>query len=347
MQRLYREERLLTSDGFELGLFHSASPSDSDVDRRPVLLLHGAAANHLGFGLVPGAQLARALNAQGRDAWLLDFRGTRSSRWLGRGRPPLELIHKLEIDLPAAIRRVLEATGSRELDLVGHSIGGTFSYYIMGGPLGSRVARAVTLCAPATFGGLLGRQSRALALPLRVAEKLSRRLRGFGIDRLARVPGPIPHAVALVQHMRLGTSGAGVRRAWLNHAIEDMSGTDLGELCAWIRQGYLPHPAGGRYEDLCARVTQPVLAIAAARDPLVPPRIVEAGLRSLGSGDKRFVLVGRQHGATRDYAHADLLVAPSAARDVYPSILAWLSAGSREPSSEAAMLNRGSPGCAR
>ena len=66
---------------------------------------------------------------------------------------------------------------------------------------------------------------------------------------------------------------------------------------------------------------------------LVLPRTAFA---KIGSPDTHFRLVGRDHGAQRDYAHADLLLAESARTDVHEPIVDWLvqrDVVSREPPS--------------
>ena len=45
--------------------------------------------------------------------------------------------------------------------------------------------------------------------------------------------------------------------------------------------------------------------------------------------EKRFVLVGRAHGAKNDYAHADVLLAEDARYDVFPAIVDWLGLARR------------------
>ncbi|HRE91280.1 MAG TPA: hypothetical protein PK095_19335, partial [Myxococcota bacterium] len=71
-------------------------------------------------------------------------------------------------------------------------------------------------------------------------------------------------------------------------------------------------------------VRAPALCVISSRDKVVPEPNARHLYRGLGSTDKALLCVDRQSRASRDYAHADILLAPSATRDVLEPIADWL-----------------------
>jgi len=322
----YEAYPVRTDDGFELMLYRSRPTVASlTLDKRPVLLLPGANSNRFTFGVVDGLTLPASLNAAGRDVWILDFRGSRSSTYLRTGNPVINLDRKLDFDLPAAIDVVLRETQAERVDLVGHSLGGVFGYCFCAGPGSDRVGRLVTLASPASFEKFFGLAAKIMHHPTRLLAPVAKRLRGIGIDRAARMPGPLPHAVAMNNHLRLRTLTHRQRRAWLKYGIEDLSGGDLAQLMRWITTGRFVAADGRDRERDLERVHTPTLVIRVEGDGLVPGASVSDAYERLGSEDKALVVIGKAHGATRNYRHADILLAPSAVYDVHPHVVGWLN----------------------
>ena len=73
-----------------------------------------------------------------------------------------------------------------------------------------------------------------------------------------------------------------------------------------------------------ADVFTPTLILCASGDRLIDPDAIVDAHHRLGASEKQLRVIGRAHGATRDYRHADVLLAPAAVRDVYPHIIEWL-----------------------
>ncbi|MEZ4267436.1 MAG: alpha/beta hydrolase [Myxococcota bacterium] len=322
---VYETMKISTPDGYALTLFRSPSCVPLAQPSRPVLLLPGANANHLGFGVDAATSLPALLNAAGIDAWLVDFRGSRSSSFAGEGRPPIDLDRKLDHDLPAAIAAITAHTGASSVDLVGHSLGGLLALLHCGGPGASQVGRVVVVATPATFRGHLGRLTRLAGPSARALAPLAERLPGLAIDRLARVRGPARHLVALHRHVRWRTTDRHARRAWLEGGIEDMAGGDLAQLMRWIGHGRLFGLDGEDYDRRLEAVTAPTLVITAAGDRMLPVASTHETYTRIASVEKEHRIISREHGSTREYGHSDVLLSPHAAVDVHPHIVDWLS----------------------
>ena len=321
----YESVELMTEDGYALRLYRSpASVSSLGPRSRPVLLLHGANANRFTFGVVPDLTLAATLNATGRDVWLLEFRGCRSSAYRGADRPVLDLDRKIDHDLPAAISRVLAETGASMLDIVGHSLGGVFAYCYCAKAGQNRVGRVVTVASPDSFASFFGAVSPLMHYPTKWLAPVAQRMAKLGIARAAQLPGPLPHLAAMRNHLQPRSMRRSERRAWLSHGVEDMYGDELAQLMLWITAGRFVTADGLSCGRTLETVSTPTLVIRSDKDGLVPGAAVTSAYRRLGSADKAYRVIGRRHGATRDYGHADLLLARSAVYDVHPHIVDWL-----------------------
>ncbi len=334
----YEQYTVHTPDGFALSLYRSRALRTSSR-HDPILLLPGFSSNRFTFGVRRDQSLAAALNAAQRDVWLCELRGSRSSRWLGNGKPVIDVDAKLLLDLPAVLEHIQRATDADRIDLVGHSLGGLLALLAAGGQDASRIGRIVTLATPGTFKGIVGAFESSGALFRNLAkgvESLAAQLGDFALAPLARTRGPLPHLFAFQRHFLAGACDAAVRRLYLDHAIESVHGAELAQLTRWVREGVISDRQGRSYEPRFAAVKRPALIISATRDKVSPESNAFAAFAKIGSPDKHFRLVGRDHGAQRDYAHADLLLAESARTDVHEPIVDWLvqrDVVSREPPS--------------
>jgi len=134
--------------------------------QQPVLLLHGASAQHETF-LVPrnndGCLAAFLWNA-GYDVWLLDWRGScrvakalEESGKLEDKRHLLDLDHAAAVDLPSAVKKIQETChGETEItprvDVVGHCLGaGTLAQAIASGDLKAEHLKQVVLLTLGLF----------------------------------------------------------------------------------------------------------------------------------------------------------------------------------------------------
>ncbi|MFO0750202.1 MAG: alpha/beta fold hydrolase [Myxococcota bacterium] len=328
----YLESHVHTADGYRLTLYRSPprGPRRVDPEARPVLLLPGAGANRFTFGLRADRSLPAILNARGLDVWLAELRGARSSKTLSARRserPDVTLCLRLDHDLPAILATIRSVTGAERVDLVGHSIGGLLAMLAAGGALAPYIGRVVTVSAPGTFRGFVGgdEPGRLVRSVARGVEALSGSFDRIVVSPWARTPGPIPHLRSFQRHVLPGALDASERRLYFDHCVEDLPSGDLGQIARWIRKGQLEDRYGRGLEHYLAAVRAPVLALASPRDKVIPEALVRAGFDRLGSDDKTLVLVCKDHGHSRDYAHADILLARSAVADVLEPMAAWLA----------------------
>jgi pimeloyl-ACP methyl ester carboxylesterase len=326
----YEAHCVVTRDAFELTVFrsHPLRPRSLEAPPTtpPILLIPGLGSNRFTFGLHRRHGLAPVLNTLGRDVWLAELRGSRTSRFLGAGRPRIDIDAKLGSDLPALVDYIRKTTGAATVDLVGHSLGGLLSLLYAGGPDADHVGRVATVATPGHFKGLGGLIESA---PMYGA--LSKGIEHFiggverlGVSALARLGGPLPHFGAMSRHFLPGACDAATRRRYLDHAVEDIHGSELAQLVRWVREGEIMDRDGRSFEPRLADVDASVLVIAATRDKIVTEAAALAAYTKVGSADKRLMRVSRANGASRDYAHADLLLAPSAKTDVLEPLADWL-----------------------
>ncbi|MBM2576344.1 alpha/beta fold hydrolase [Jannaschia sp. Os4] len=98
------------------------APRPSPGDRPPVILAGRFGTNAAAFAAdVRGSSLAGALAAEGRDVWLLDYRGCGG---IPASLLPFDLDDVATKDWPAAISRVLAVTGAAQVDVFAHCVGG-------------------------------------------------------------------------------------------------------------------------------------------------------------------------------------------------------------------------------
>ena len=79
----------------------------------------------------------------------------------------------------------------------------------------------------------------------------------------------------------------------------------------------------GYWKDL-EKVSAPVLSVAAGNDKNDPPEGCRTLLNAFGSRDKRFVILSRKEGFSRDYDHIGMIVSKEAAREVWPLLTTWM-----------------------
>lgn len=134
------------SDGAGIAWFHAPRPVGAAVGaattRPPLLLIHGATADHTTFRVV-GPMLAR-----GRPLYAMDRRGRGAS---GDGPPGEPYRIELEFDDVAAVVRAIAGAEGGPVDVLGHSFGGRVA--LGAAPLAPDLRRLIVYeSAPAPAG---------------------------------------------------------------------------------------------------------------------------------------------------------------------------------------------------
>lgn len=303
-------------DGWRLALTHHRCGKSS---RLPALLVPGAGMNSTLFE-VGNASLVDALLAEGRDVWVLDPRGRGESsrpRLWGRHRRNWTLDDYVEIDLPAAVAGVLERSGAPALHLVGFGLGALSCYPYLA-KRAREVRSMVSLAGPAFFSR---QRERHLARPLTLLRGLRLRLGArLAAPLLGRIDLPLLSSWQMLDNI----DARDYRRALVN-ALEATSPREITQLADWIEHDrYQGLDDGASFRDALPSIETPLFFICGPRDPWAPPSMVEATREACSASKSRILVASRPAGCSVNYGHLDLLLGRSAARDIYPPLIAWL-----------------------
>lgn len=318
IERADERHTTLTDDGWRIALFRYLPRTDGP--RHPVLLCHGAFANHHNFDIPAGTSLADYLADRGYDVWLMDFRGDRSSTpSAGRKRSNATADEYLLEDMPAAVDYVLEQTGCETLHAVGHSMGGMFWMAYAIEFEGYGLASLTTIGSPVNFEGLRFHPHRGLigliGLLAPIAEPIQRVLCSWVIALKWR---------SRVYPMNFANQpeGAGPREGF--HKADLLPAPVAGALDAWTSTGDW-RMAGGELAVLeeLASIATPWQMICARLDGLTPPHHVENTAALLSPRTSRAVWFSVEDGHAVDYGHIDLVIGRHAPDEVFPAIVEW------------------------
>ncbi|ABC84011.1 alpha/beta fold hydrolase [Anaeromyxobacter dehalogenans] len=323
------EDELLsvpTRDGWTLGLGRCRPRVAARLP--PVLLVHGIAMNRQAFEFgVERYALAAHLARAGFDCFSLDHRGHGASR-RGPGAPRRwNLDTYLREDVPAALDAVRAATGARQVLWVGHSQGALMGLAACQ-RYPERIAGIVALAAPAHFD-VQERLKKLVLLRFTVLGRFTR----VAARMLAPFAGHWHPAWAdLAINMR--NVAAPVYRRLLANGLENLEPGVLEQFATFIREDSFRSMDGeADYRAGLEGCAQPALFVAAERDGLAPPSVVQATYRRWG-GPKRYVVF------ERDYGHTDLLLGRGAPEQVFPVVREFLLAHSGPASLAAALEER-------
>jgi polyhydroxyalkanoate synthase len=321
----------VTGDGWLLSLYRYR-PRAEGPGRGAVFLCHGLLANRANLDLDERRSLARYLADRGFDAWLLDLRGSGGSRDPEgrRGLGRITFDDYVEQDIPAALEAVRKETGSREIQWVGHSMGGMLLYAYLSGREDPGLRSAVTVASPLDFG-VLARTARPM-LALRPLLRFSRAplgliLRGV-LPLLALSHGALVRLGLLPSNLRPGDFGD-----LLVNVIEPFGPPGvLGQFAHWVEEGVFVSRDRERAYDTLAHLRCPLLVIAASGDRLTPPDSVRPAVDRAPAREKVYRLFGIPSGDRHDYGHGDVLLSDPAREEVFPLISDWLVCHAPPPS---------------
>jgi alpha-beta hydrolase superfamily lysophospholipase len=320
-----------TEDGWRISVsrWHAGAPAR----RHPVLLCHGLASTHRLFDLLPQFSLARHLAARGYDVWGLDLRGHGPSErpllFSGR-RYEWDFDAYLTQDVPAALGRVLLATGARAVHWIGHSMGGILLYGHLARGGSPQVCSGVTIGSSLDYSAGASDFKRLLkfrgiarwvpVLPMETFARLMAPLAGRIDNPLERFNAWPPNLEPRLTRRLLATTYHNVPTAL------------LAQLATAFEPGGLRSADGTVcYLDGLVSATAPVLALAGDRDRQCPPEAVAATVDALGSPGSKMLVFGADHGQQDHYGHNDLLIGRRVVHEVFPAIDGWLDLHDSDP----------------
>jgi len=278
----------------------------------PVLLVHGVAMNRQAFEFGLGRYaLAAHLAAAGFDCYSLDLRGHGASRRRARAPRRWNLDTYLTQDVPAALDLIRERTGAARVLYVGHSQGALLGL-ATAALRPDRIAAVVALAVPAHFD---------VQGELRELLRWRHPLRGVLSRTVMRMIAPFSgywHPSPAELALNLRNVERPVYRRLLANAIEKVPPGVVEQFEVFIREDSF-RSMDGRvdYRAALEGCRQPALFVAAEKDGLAPPSVVEAAFRRWG-GPKEYKVF--EH----EYGHTDLLLGRRAPEVVYPVIRQFL-----------------------
>ncbi|MFQ5702039.1 MAG: alpha/beta fold hydrolase [Acidobacteriota bacterium] len=311
--------RARTRDGWDLALYRYR-PSRMVPEREPVILCHGMLTNRFNVDLNEQTSLARYLRDEGFDTWVMELRGHGGSRRAagedGRGFD-WDLDDYILRDVPAAIQTVRGTTGSRQVHWFGHSMGGMLLYAACTLPaIRDCIRSAVLSDAPATFG--------PLHRPVRLGRFYGKLFPAVPPAAVLVFLGPLAWLAPAILRRRYGLDNREQVMSVLANALIDWgSSRVLLQLCEMLESGrFLSVDGTIDYERGAGLVDFPLLVLSSARTAM-SEEAVRAGLERSRATHKRHVRFGRADGYSRDYTHANLLVADTSRDEIFPEVTAW------------------------
>jgi polyhydroxyalkanoate synthase subunit PhaC len=333
-------ESIPTPDGSAIELrrvplLNGAKPRPSP----PVLLVHGIAIDHQNNDVLPDLSLARELARRGHDCWLLTLRSGRSSaHWRERGLMRFDRMSRY--DVPMGVARVLERTGATQLDYVGFSMGGMLLYASIGRTFeATSIRKVVILGSPAIvrLPAVLSVGAMLHFLPWwlvpTIPIRLLSRLFAFAAEWFR---SPVHDIVYNNRNVERGIARTTMM------TIQDVPSALALDFARWARRGGPIDVEGEPVLERLANLEIPALFFAGAADNIAPADAVRAAFEAWGKDvsnpDKRFVLLGAEHGAADDYGHGDLAIGRRAKEDIFlPACDFLANADTRESAKRATM----------
>jgi cholesterol oxidase len=312
-------------------------------DKGPVVLSHGLGVSSLIFSIdTIETNLLEALVADGYDCWLLDYR---ASVDLAYARELWTADDVATKDYPAALGKVRAVTGSPTVQVLAHCFGATtFSMAMLAGLEGVRsavISQIATDYVVPWFPQRLFAYLRAPSLfdlmGIDVVDARATTADGFferALDKALQFIVPVPRS----ERTREATSNRitalygrlyqldQLNEATITSGLAEMFGEAnidaFKQLALFARRGrVLDHQGHDVYLPHLDRLALPITFIHGAKNACFKPESTERTLARLAQANgrqlyERYVIAG--------YGHIDCIFGKTAARDVYPLIIAHL-----------------------
>lgn len=328
-----RVHRTKAADGWPISL-HEYRPRGERQPGPPILMVHGTFSCANIWDLGGGIGLAPWLAERGFHCFALNLRGRGLSLPRGARERAWALFQKgwtfddfVKFDIPAAIGRIRALTGAKQVDYVGHSMGGMIVYTCLALSGDKRVRRVITVGTP-WFENRPGENPPEIGGKrfdlIRATAPLFNTLPIIPIQSLARLAA-LAGEKTTRRYISAGFNPANVdpdvARRYLWHGVISVSSKKFRRFQKLA--GGIEDPSGHRIT--LADYTHPTLFVAGERDRLCPPWMVERAFAMAASPEKEFINFSRGAGFSADYGHGDLLIGREADREVFPVLQRWLT----------------------
>ncbi len=297
------------ADGWESPLWRY--PPKPGASGEPLVLAHGLGMNHHSLDFRAGCSLARAAWREGYDVYLLAHRGDRHAVPPPRAQG-FDFDDIVDLDLPAALARVLELSGASRALWIGHALGGQLLYGHLARGGADQLAAGIAMCAAVTFP--------APASTARVAALAARLLPAswqLPTRALHRAMAPLGGPTAWAQ-LCDDVEGPALRGLMVD-GVDDLHTGLLRQVARWVSTGHLCD-RDDRFDYVAGLrgVRCPTLVVAAAGDNVCPPSAARPAADALGLDDSGWLELGA------DWGHLDPVLGRRAPDEVYDRLLAWL-----------------------
>jgi pimeloyl-ACP methyl ester carboxylesterase len=311
-----------TKDGWRIAVWRYKG----EGRKTPVLLVHGLGSNRHDLDAPDDRySLARYLNRDGFDAWIVELRGAGASNHrLRKALRGFSIDDYLVHDIPAALRLVEDETGHKAVHWVGHSLGGMLAYPLLA-TNDARLRSAVTLGAPTMQKVSHAKWEFTLpyvkpflrALPYMWGYKRGGQIGSYVIHKFGRI---LAHYLFVLENCDLHDL-ARIGRV----ALDDVPcGVNLQMLEWYEARKMTTHYGIVDPIEALERARTPLLVVCGSKDRLTPLEDVRIAYERSGAESKELLVVGREHGFSSDYGHIDLIFGRRAKDEVFPRILDWL-----------------------
>jgi len=280
-----------TVDNYKIALTR-ISPLGIARDAVPLIMVHGNYSNRFFWLSKKGIGIAKYLHDSGYDVWIPELRGHGLSP-KPKNYSSITAEQQIRYDLPAIQDYIYKET-SRKAFWVCHSFGG------------------VQLCAslsaqwldPALIQGvsLLGCQITG----------------GYAFLKIPPLAFLFKTAVKLLGYIPSSKLGLGPE--------PEAAGTFI-EIIKWKSLfGKWKDSDGFNYFEGFENISMPCLIFSGAADRDNPPKGCELFYEKIVSEDKKYIVLGVEHGFNVNYGHAEMVVSKNAQQEVWPLILNWMNA---------------------
>jgi alpha-beta hydrolase superfamily lysophospholipase len=263
--------------------------------QKNILLTHGTFSDKK---IILG--MARYLAELGYTCYILEWRGHGTSP---KAQAPFNMETIGLYDLKAAFTYLFDELGLPNIHCTTHSGGGlALTMFLLNNPTYIDKVRSIAMFACQAFGAALTPQGFAKVTMTKA---------------MTRTLGYIP-----ARRFQLGTinESYAMMNPWFNWNL----GRHFRSSFKKVETG---HAKGSPldYRTIMPTITIPIYALAAKGDTFIaPPRGCQLFLETFANPNNQFREWAQSYGDLEDYSHSRVLMSQNAAKEIWPTVLAWL-----------------------